>query len=143
MRRSAEVFADTSGWAAYVLSTEPAHDRAKALIQGFHRNKTRILTINYVLAELAALLIRLRAAHAMRIRILETIHSAAWVEVVHIDLATDREALELLKSRADKDWTLVDCTSFVIMERRETREALTTDHHFEQAGFVALLKQSG
>jgi len=142
MRRSAEVFADTSGWATYFLNTEPAHDLSKVLMQGFHSNKTRILTTNYVLAELAALLIRLRSAHVMRIKILDTIHSSAWVEIVYIDPAVDREALELLKSRADKDWTLVDCTSFVLMKRREIQEALTTDHHFEQAGFVALLTQS-
>jgi hypothetical protein len=64
-----------------------------------------------------------------------------WVETIHVDPETHREALELLKSRADKDWTLVDCTSFVLMQRRGIREALTSDHHFEQAGFTALLKE--
>ncbi len=40
----------------------------------------------------------------------------------------------------DKDWTLTDCISFVIMRERNVAEALTGDHHFEQAGFVAMLK---
>jgi predicted nucleic acid-binding protein len=42
--------------------------------------------------------------------------------------------------RPDKDWPLTDCISFVVMEREGIREALTGDRHFEQAGFVALLK---
>jgi uncharacterized protein len=48
--------------------------------------------------------------------------------------------LELYKQRSDKDWSLTDCISFVVMRQRGIVEALTGDHHFEQAGFVALLK---
>jgi hypothetical protein len=48
--------------------------------------------------------------------------------------------LELYHQHADKEWTLTDCTSFVVMREREITKALTADHHFEQAGFVALLK---
>ena len=40
----------------------------------------------------------------------------------------------------DKEWTLTDCISFVVMQREGITDALTADHHFEQAGFVALLK---
>jgi predicted nucleic acid-binding protein len=49
-------------------------------------------------------------------------------------------ALDLYHQHADKTWTLTDCVSFVIMRQREVTEALTGDQHFEQAGFVALLK---
>ena len=47
---------------------------------------------------------------------------------------------ELFRSRPDKDWSLTDCISFVIMQDHGLRDALTGDHHFEQAGFVALLR---
>jgi predicted nucleic acid-binding protein len=40
----------------------------------------------------------------------------------------------------DKEWSLVDCISFVVMTDRKLTDALTGDHHFEQAGFNALLK---
>lgn len=49
-------------------------------------------------------------------------------------------ALDLYHQHADKEWTLTDCISFVVMREQELTEALTQDHHFEQAGFVALLK---
>jgi uncharacterized protein len=50
------------------------------------------------------------------------------------------EALQLYRSRPDKNWSYVDCTSFVIMQKLGIKEALTADHHFEQAGFTILLK---
>jgi predicted nucleic acid-binding protein len=47
---------------------------------------------------------------------------------------------ELHACRPDKGWSLTDCISFVVMEERGIHEALTGDHHYEQAGFTALLK---
>lgn len=48
--------------------------------------------------------------------------------------------VDLFRSRPDKWWSLTDCISFVVMMRRAITDALTGDHHFEQAGFRALLK---
>jgi predicted nucleic acid-binding protein len=77
---------------------------------------------------------------------------AAFVELVHKldskknalllppEPAVWRRGLELYEKRLDKEWSLVDCTSFVVMADRGIQDALTADHHFEQAGFSALLK---
>ena len=46
----------------------------------------------------------------------------------------------LFDKRPDKQWSLTDCIAFVVMTRRGIQDALTADHHFEQAGFTALLK---
>jgi predicted nucleic acid-binding protein len=54
--------------------------------------------------------------------------------------ALNDEAWQLLKARSDKEWSLADCSSFVVMNRRSITDALTTDRHFEQAGFQRLLK---
>jgi len=43
------------------------------------------------------------------------------------------------RTRPDKDWSLTDCLSFVVMEQRHLTEALTTDSHFEQAGLKAMM----
>jgi predicted nucleic acid-binding protein len=72
--------------------------------------------------------------------IIDAIKTVPYVTVVHIDVITDTTAWELCKSRVDKAWSLVDCTSFVAMQQLSIQEALTTDQHFEQAGFVRLLK---
>jgi hypothetical protein len=45
----------------------------------------------------------------------------------------------LYSERPDKEWSLTDCTSFVVMTHEHMTQAFTSDHHFEQAGFVKLL----
>jgi len=44
------------------------------------------------------------------------------------------------RQRRDKGWSLTDCISFLAMQRHGLAEALTADHHFEQAGFNILLR---
>ena len=50
-------------------------------------------------------------------------------------------AVELYRNRPDKDWGLTDCISFTVMRDHNLTEALTSDHHFEQAGFRSLLRE--
>lgn len=63
---------------------------------------------------------------------------ALHVEILHIDTELDAATWSLLKARMDKEWSVVDASSFVIMKRNGITEALTSDHHFVQAGFVRL-----
>jgi len=47
--------------------------------------------------------------------------------------------LELFSQCLDKEWSLTDCISFVVMKQNNLHEVLTADHHFQQAGFQTLL----
>jgi hypothetical protein len=49
-------------------------------------------------------------------------------------------SFDLYENRLDKDWSLTDCVSVTVMTQRGLSEALTADHHFEQAGFRAVFK---
>jgi hypothetical protein len=62
-----------------------------------------------------------------------------WVEIVHVTPELDAAAWQLFVSRSDKNWSLVDCSSFVLMQERGILSALTSDRHFMQAGFQVLL----
>ncbi|MYB02234.1 type II toxin-antitoxin system VapC family toxin [Candidatus Poribacteria bacterium] len=134
-----EVFADTSGWASFFREQERHHARAVALMTQWQEENRHVVTTNYVLGELIALCERLRVPRSRGVSYIQSIRAETWIEIVHIDEQLDVRAWELLENRLDKTWSLVDCASFVVMEQRGLTDALTTDHHFEQAGFVRLL----
>jgi uncharacterized protein len=64
------------------------------------------------------------------------------MRVVSIDTSRFTRALQLYESRPDKTWGLTDCISFVVMEEQGLRDAVTTDQHFIQAGYRALMLDS-
>lgn len=102
------------------------------------RTGSKIVTTEAVLWEwlnaLADSTTRLIAAEGYR-----RAHADNRVEIVPLEPALNGAAVELYRSRADKNWSLTDCLSFLVMERRRLDEALTTDRHFEQAGLKALM----
>ena len=102
------------------------------------RTSSRIVTTEAVqwewLNAFAVTATRATAAEGYR-----RVHADRSVEVVPFDPELNAAAVDLYRSRGDKDWSLTDCLSLVVMERRSLTEALTTDHHFEQAGRKALM----
>jgi len=72
--------------------------------------------------------------------LLDDLQADANVRVIAPDQELFELGVELYRNRIDKSWSLTDCISFVVMEREGIKEALTTDHHFSQAGFRTLLR---
>ncbi|MFS0516334.1 type II toxin-antitoxin system VapC family toxin [Nostoc sp. UIC 10607] len=100
-----------------------------------------MVTTNYVVIELVVLLNSpLRVPRSQLFKYVEAVRTAPYINLIYIEPTIDSAAWELLKTREDKTWSLVDSTSFIVMQQLEIKEALTTDHHFEQAGFIRLLK---
>jgi predicted nucleic acid-binding protein len=62
------------------------------------------------------------------------------VTVIPLSETLYQKAFQLYCQRKDKNWGIVDCVSFIVMEERRITEVLTTDIHFQQAGFRALLR---
>lgn len=75
-------------------------------------------------------------------KLLQAIEADPNVKIVSLTEKLYKQALYLYCSRPDKDWGLTDCISFVVMQEQKLAEALTTDAHFEQAGFQALLLEN-
>lgn len=133
------VFIDTS-YAIALLSRQDAyHIPAKALAEMLARARTRLVTTQAVFLELGAAF----SKPAIRQTATQFITAFAQEPLFEIALITElrfQQALTLFASRPDKAWSLTDCLSFVVMRELGVTTALTTDVHFEQAGFVALLR---
>ena len=136
-----DLFIDTSGWGNLVDPTQPFHSLASDIYRNARAQQDEIITSSYVIVELVALLASpLRIPRQRIIAFIEGVKQSPFIEIVYVDQTIDDEAWQLFGKRQDKDWSLVDCASFIVMQRRRMVEALTTDHHFEQAGFIRLLK---
>src|SRR5947208_16994729 len=140
MPTTGDLFIDTSGWAYYLDRQDPFHSVVVNLVKQAVIQRRRLVTTNYVITELVALLSnRYHQPRQQVIKAINAIKKDALVEVVHIERAIDDEAWALLEARLDKEWSLVDASSFIIMQHFGMTEALTTDRHFNQAGFTKLL----
>lgn len=136
-----ELFVDTSGWGCYCDENDPLHEQAEEFVRLAAEFGENLVTTDWVLAELVTLLLnRVKLPHQRIVQIVEGIFHSPSVVIVHVSEEMVRAAWSLFKRHRDKRWTLVDCVSFIVMKQRGIKEALTTDHHFEQAGFVRLLK---
>jgi predicted nucleic acid-binding protein len=129
------VFADTFFYLALLRQDDPAHARAVARAT---LNQI-IVTSEFILLELGNACAR-AADHGDFLALIDGMRASPRVRIVALDSRLFSRGLERMASRPDKDWSLTDCISFVVMEDEGIQEALTADQHFEQAGFTALLK---
>ncbi len=131
------VFADT----VYYLALTNPRDQYAALATRFTAGFAgAFVTTAWVLSEVANSLAR-------------GPDRALFLDLYH-DLADDRrvtivppaqnlfeQGIELYAQRADKEWSLTDCISFIVMREYGLTDALTADHHYQQAGFTVLLQR--
>lgn len=131
------IFADTGYRVASLNPRDQFHAKAREVSRALGR--FRILTTEMILDELLAALSK-TSLRPSAVKGVEAILSNPNVEVVPQTSLQFRAAFENYRTAADKEWSLTDCSSFVLMRERGVSEALAHDHHFEQAGFVALLR---
>jgi len=130
------IFVDTFYFLALLNQDDAAHRKALTLSE---KLTDPIITTAWVLTEVGDAL----AAPNLRsvfVELTEALREDRNTTIVPPTQALFDKGLDLYASRADKDWTLTDCISFVVMQERGLTKALTGDRHFEQAGFDALLR---
>jgi predicted nucleic acid-binding protein len=114
------------------------HDRAKDVLAQLRTDGCRFLTSEFVLVEFANTLSSPNFRHRAS-AFIDGLRESEDVEIIPASSNLFSRGLELYKSRIDKEWSLVDCMSFVLMDEYDITEAFTEDHHFEQAGFQKFL----
>ncbi len=136
---AAELFWDTSGFFALLNTDDPAHPKARQLAAMSLAERRRNVTSDWVIGECYTLLIARRKPHLVS-RFLDYTEHSANLLVVPCEAALMNKTKSFLRQRLDHAYSFVDCASFVIMAERGILEAVTTDEHFVEAGFVPLLR---
>ena len=113
--------------------------RHAAAVHALNNSREPLVTTAWVLTELADGLCAVQS-RAVFVSLEAALRNDPRVTFIPPDRHLYDAGLELYRQRPDKAWSLTDCISFVVMRERRIVEAWTGDHHFEQAGFVALLK---
>lgn len=126
---------DTSGFFSLHDQAEKHHAIAQKLYCEFRLR----LTTSYVLAEYVALALVRGLSREKVVSFSAEVLTDKGIEIIWVDAALHTKAVELVQARQDKTYSLCDAISFVIMRERQITEALTTDKHFSQEGFVRLL----
>ena len=132
-----KVFVDTGAFVAVRNSSEDEHDRARTALTGLVAERAQLFTSNYVFAETyAALLIRLGRDEALAWG--RRFRSSRAIELIRVEAEIEEAAFALLEEEEKEGWSFVDATSFALMDREGTREALTFDRHFARRGLQTL-----
>ena len=137
-----EVFADSGYWIALANPSDENHESARRLARNARGRE--IVTTEMVLVEVFAYMSK-RGERARRraVELLENIKNDEDIEVVHQTHEQFEDAARRYAKRLDKRWSLVDCASFLEMEKRGIAEALAHDRDFARAGFIPLIMSSG
>lgn len=132
-------FADTGYLIGLLLPKDELHETAVSTSASL--GKFKIVTSELVLVELLNDFAG-RGSHLRRaaVSLGDKLQNSDSVELVGATSDLVQESLRLYRERPDKDWSLTDCSSFVLMKELDLTEALTYDSHFEQAGFRAVLR---
>ena len=130
------VFGDTVYFLALINGADSFHQQALALSR---QPPGPMVTTEWVLTEVGDALSQVpNRVHFNQLHAL--LRNQEDAEIIPATSDLFQRGCCLYAGREDKDWSLTDCISFVVMEERGIKEALTSDHHFEQAGYHCLLR---
>lgn len=130
------VFADSFFFFALLNNNDAAHEAAERLSSEIGRP---FLTTAWVLTEVADGCANVDK-RGLFVELFNTLRASPDARIIGPSEGLFSRGVELYRQRPDIEWSLTDCLSFVVMGDERISDALTGDHHFEQAGFRALLK---
>jgi uncharacterized protein len=133
------LFLDTAFIQALLNPRDDFHDRAKNLFPRV-RSANKVWITEAVLVEVGNALSAFNRTGA--VKFIQLCYSTENIQVVSISTELMMQALSLYNSRSDKLWGLTDCISFVVMQQHNLIDAMTSDRHFVQAGFHALMLEA-
>ena len=133
-----KIFVDTAAWLALLNKDDDLHVQARQVMKTLRQQRVALITTEFVLLEVADAL----SAPAHRGRTVGFINGLRQLPLLSILPASQNlwtAGWKLYSDRPDQDWSLTDCISFAVMTQERLTQSFTSDHNFEQAGFVKLL----
>lgn len=131
------IFVDTSFFLAILNPRDKYHHAARTISADL---TAPLITSEAILIELGNALSK-QALRTIAGKFLRDVRNDTGLEIVAVNTDLLDTAIQFFRSRPDKEWGMTDCISFVIMQKYAISAALTTDHHFIQAGFTRLIPQ--
>jgi len=135
-RGSLRVFVDTSALFALLAPRENNHLRAVSIQRSLRRERAALYATNYIVAETHAMVLS-RLGRRLALETLRDLDSNAYT-IVRVDEHEEAAARQIIERYTDKDFSLVDAISFVVMETLGIDTAFTFDVNFRQYGFETL-----
>ena len=129
------LFADSYYYLAFLNEKDEGHRKAVHFAKSF---RGRSITTEWILTEVGDAFVQPKQRSAY-LQLLHDIQNDPHTIIIEASHELFTRGVELFADRSDKQWSLTDCISFVVMEEHVVLEALTADRHFEQAGYVPLL----
>jgi uncharacterized protein len=129
------VFIDTGYLLALELANDQNHQLAKQHWQQIITTLPPLVTTSYVFDEVVTYL-NSRGYHAKAIQVGNNLLRSPSLQLIHVDETLFYEAWDYFQQYQDKDYSLTDCISFIVMQKFGIRRAFSFDKHFFQAGFI-------
>ena len=133
-----EAFVDTSGFYALLVGGDGKHEKATTWLEKAESARQLAATTDYVLDETATLLKSKGHGHLLK-GFFERLEGSDVIRIEWTEAGRFRRAKEFFLRHDDHGYSFTDCVSFVVMKELSLLEALSTDKHFKEAGFKALL----
>jgi len=133
-----EVLFDTSGFFALLDQADAHHEHAKEWLRA-EQDSVRPVSTEWIVGETCTLLVARKRPYLVT-RFLDQLEQSRALLLVNPDDTLLQSAKALIRQRAERGYSFVDCLSFCLMKERRIQQALTTDEHFQSAGYTALLK---
>jgi uncharacterized protein len=132
------VLVDTAAWIALVNTRDELHNPARQTMNELRQRNVALVTTEFILLEVANALCS-SAWRGKAIRLIDGLRSLSNLRIIPADTALLADGWQLYRARLDKEWSLTDCVSIVLMQKESVDQVFSSDHHFEQAGFAKLL----
>ncbi len=136
-KRAESLFVDTSFVIALVNERDEDHRKALALAKKYQHYP--LITTDAILLEVENALSRQYKRETLEI--ITHFYTSDNVTIIHLNSLLLQRGIEMFDIYKRQSWDLVDCLSFVVMHELGITEALTSDIHFQQAHFAALLRE--